>query len=62
MLVYGARILSRSSVEGEELLGIIMLKVLNLFSDDILLLISSTDEIHIIQETFQNNSVLYFTD
>ena len=31
------------------------------YSDDILLLINSTDEINTIQETFQNNSVLNFT-
>ena len=31
------------------------------FTNDILLLINSTDEINMIQETFQNNSVLNFT-
>ena len=31
------------------------------YADDILLLINSTDEINIIQENFQNNSVLNFT-
>ena len=31
------------------------------YADDILLLTNSTDEINTIQETFQNNSVLNFT-